>query len=86
MRLFWVFVFTPSLLIFCAFCARVDVKAQSVLLCGLEFHLTRTWPDVGGGCRAFSPVMLFAGQVYEVETAGLFFLCRSDVRVLQEEL
>lgn len=30
---------------------RVDIKARSVLLCGLEFHLTRTRPDVGGGAR-----------------------------------
>lgn len=59
---------------------RIDIKARSVFLCGLEFHLTRAWPDVGG-CRAF-PVMLFTGQVYEVETAWLFFLYwRKGVRL-----
>lgn len=50
MHIFWVFVFAPSLLTFCqsgAFCTRINIKAQSVVLCGLEFHLTHTWPGLG---------------------------------------
>lgn len=101
-HIFGVFVFTPSLRTFCrssAFRMRIDVKAQSVLLCGLEFHLARARPDVGG-CRVFKSfhavrrsslwsrnrefVFLVLGKVPGSD--GHLLDIRSGDRVLQEEL
>lgn len=68
--------FTPSLSFQWLLHAYTNIRTKFPLLaCRISSHKHTNRPrETARRCEAFSPVMLFAGQVYGVEMACLFFL------------